>query len=97
MRKYMQTQTYDVEMTSALSAAFFGGSKNSSLFRQASSVRTRFLATRAAAEYLGVSVWTIRNHAHEGRLPYIPGGKWRFDREDLDRFAGMAKETAQIL
>lgn len=95
----MQTsyRSYSYKMTPELSAALFGGAKKPSLFRKASSVRARFLATRDAAEYLGVSVWTLRNHVHEGRLSYIPGGKWRFDREDLDRFAAMAKEKEQIL
>jgi excisionase family DNA binding protein len=89
-------KSYSYEMTPEPSAAFFGGPGASSVFR-ASRVRTRFLATKAAAEYLGVSVWTLRNHVHEGRLSYIPGGKWRFDREDLDRFAAMAKEKEQVL
>ena len=89
-------QTIDLEMSKALSDAFFNP-RALSLFRKASSARPRFLATRAAAEYLGVSVWTLRNHVHEGRLSYIPGGKWRFDREDLDRFAAMAKEKEQVL
>jgi excisionase family DNA binding protein len=109
----MQTsyRSYSYKMTPELCAALFGAPalhlskdvsnaffpRSSSLFRKASRVRTRFLATRDAAEYLGVSVWTLRNHVHEGRLSYIPGGKWRFDREDLDRFAAMAKEKEQIL
>lgn len=90
-------KSYSYKMTPELSAAFFGGPSTSSLFRKASCVQSRFLATRAAAEYLGVSVWTLRNHVHEGRLSYIPGGKWRFDREELDRFAAMAKEKEQVL
>ncbi|HTT18063.1 MAG TPA: helix-turn-helix domain-containing protein [Candidatus Sulfotelmatobacter sp.] len=90
-------KSYSYKMTPELSAVLFGGPGASSLFRKASHIQTRFLATKAAAEYLGVSVWTLRNHVHEGRLSYIPGGKWRFDREDLDRFAAMAKEKEQVL
>ena len=90
-------QIIDLAMSKALSDAFFNPRASSLFFRMASGVRPRFLATRAAAEYLGVSVWTLRNHVHEGRLSYIPGGKWRFDREDLDRFAAMAKEKEQVL
>ena len=90
-------KSYSYKMTPELSAAFFGGLGASSLFRKARRIEARFLATKAAAEYLGVSVWTLRNHVHEGRLSYIPGGKWRFDREDLDRFAAMAKEKEQVL
>jgi excisionase family DNA binding protein len=85
-----------LKMSQDVYEAFFNP-RASSLFRKVSSVRTRFLATRAAAEYLGVSAWTLRNHVHEGRLSYIPGGKWRFDREDLDRFAAMSKEKEQVL
>jgi excisionase family DNA binding protein len=83
-------QTIDLEMSKDLSEAFFNPLA-SSLFR------TRFLATKAAAEYLGVSVWTLRNHVHEGRLSYIPGGKWRFDRKDLDRFVMESKEKERVL
>ena len=90
-------RAYSYPMTPELSAGLFGGPGASSLFRKASRIQTRFLATKAAAEYLGVSVWTLRNHVHEGRLSYIPGGKWRFDREDLDRFAAMAMEKEQVL
>jgi excisionase family DNA binding protein len=89
-------QTIDLEMTKDLSDAFFNP-RASSLFRKVSSVRTRFLATRDAAEYLGVSVWTLRSYVHDGRLEYIPGGKWRFDREDLDRFLVASKERGQAL
>ena len=89
-------QTIDLEMTKELSDALFNP-QASSLFRKTNRIQTRFLATKAAAEYLGVSVWTLRNHVHEGRLSYIPGGKWRFDREDLDRFVAMTKEKEQVL
>jgi excisionase family DNA binding protein len=89
-------QIIDLKMSKELSEAIFNPPP-SSLFRKVSHVQTRFLATKAAAEYLGVSVWTLRNHVHEGWLSYIPGGKWRFDREDLDRFAAMAKEKEQVL
>ncbi len=83
-------QIIDLGMSKDLSEAIFN-SRALSLFR------TRFLATKAAAEYLGVSVWTLRNHVHEGRLPYLPGGKWRFDRKDLDRFVVDSKEKGQVL
>jgi excisionase family DNA binding protein len=89
-------QTIDLEMTKDLSDAFFNP-RASSLFRKVSSVPARFLATRAAAEYLGVSVWTLRSYVHDGRLDYIPGGKWRFDREDLDIFLVSSKEREQAL
>ena len=52
----------------------------------------RVLKTREAAEYLGISVWTLRDHVHAGRLHYLPGGAWRFDRDDLDEFVKQSKE-----
>jgi len=90
-------RTWEIDGGILLPPCYDFGPRASSLFRKSSPVRTRFLATRAAAEYLGVSVWTLRSHVHGGRLSYFPGGKWRFDREDLDRFAAMAKEQEQVL
>ena len=94
-------QTIELEWSKDLSDAWFNP-RASSLFHTGLRVQrearaTRFLATKAAAEYLGVSVWTLRNHVHEGRLSYIPGGKWRFDREDLERFVVESKEKEQVL
>lgn len=89
-------QIIDLDLSKELSDAFFNP-RAASLFRTVGSVRVRFLATRDAAEYLGVSVWTLRSYVHDGRLDYIPGGKWRFDREDLDRFLVASKEREQAL
>jgi excisionase family DNA binding protein len=86
----------DLDLSKDLSEAIFSP-RASSLFRKVSSVRARFLATRDAAEYLGVSVWTLRSYVHDGRLEYISGGKWRFDRGDLDRFLVASKEREQAL
>lgn len=94
-------QITSLELSKEVSGALFNP-RASSLFHtvlriQREACATRCLATKAAAEYLGVSVWTLRNHVHEGRLSYIPGGKWRFDREDLDRFVVESKEKEQVL
>jgi hypothetical protein len=54
-----------------------------------SPVRPRLLPLKAAAQYLGLTVWGIRERAWAGQLPVVtfPGGrKWYFDVHDLDRF-----------
>jgi excisionase family DNA binding protein len=88
-------QEFSTKMSDTLAAAFFG--RPSSLFQKLSRGESRFLPTKKAAEYLGVSVWTLRNHVHEGRLSYIPGGKWRYDRRDLDRFLETSKEKELVI
>ena len=40
-----------------------------------------------AAEYLGISVFSLRKLAREQRIPYGKiGRQWRFRKEDLDAF-----------
>jgi excisionase family DNA binding protein len=55
------------------------------------------LRTREAAQYLGVSTWTMRRLVHEGKLAYTcdsEDGWWRFDVRDLDRYVEASKRTA---
>jgi excisionase family DNA binding protein len=49
---------------------------------------TRWFSTSQAAEYLGVSVNTVRNYIADGRLKVHRMGPklLKFDRADLDRF-----------
>lgn len=62
----------------------------------------RLLDLEAAAAYLGVSPWTIRDMAAAGVLPRVrvplPGGrelrKLLFDKADLDRLIEEWKEAA---
>jgi excisionase family DNA binding protein len=83
----MHTQTYNLKMTGALSAAFFGGSKPT-LFQE----RTcRLLTTVEAAEYLNTSPWTVRRLVYRGELKAIRGRIWKFDRKDLDRWIERVK------
>ena len=44
------------------------------------------LRTRAAACYLGLSPWKVRELVRDGRLPVLSGKYWRFRLEDLDEF-----------
>lgn len=47
----------------------------------------RWLSVQAAAQYLSVTVFTVRDAAWRGELAYIKAGKrWVFDRLDLDKF-----------
>ena len=54
----------------------------------------RVLRTADAARYLGVSPWTVRRLAAEGKLGFLPGKFLRFDREELDAF--IAKEKVRL-
>jgi excisionase family DNA binding protein len=56
----------------------------------------RLLRTKAAANYLDVSPWTIRRLTQSGELPYVvavDGGPWKFDIRDLDKFVETHKQT----
>lgn len=53
-------------------------------------VTPRFLRTREAAKYLGVSPRTLRRLAQEGQIPVVQineGSPWLFDLTDLTTFA----------
>src|SRR6266849_7002156 len=52
-------------------------------------VAKRLLTTKAAAEYLSYSAWTIRQLVHNGKLRPVSGCddcSWRFDVNDLDEY-----------
>jgi len=50
----------------------------------------RLLRTRQAAEYLGMSPWSLRRMVEHRELLYVSAGDhtsaWRFDIHDLDRW-----------
>ena len=53
----------------------------------------RWVTVEEAARYLSVTVFTIRNAAWSGELPFIRAGKRNiFDRIDLDRWAESRKQ-----
>lgn len=64
-------------------------------------VTRRLLDSEGAAQYLGVSSWTIRDLEASGHLPRVrlplPGGKevrkLLYDRADLDRLIDNSKDT----
>jgi excisionase family DNA binding protein len=56
-------------------------------------VDKRWVTVEEAARYLSVTVFTIRNAAWSGELPFIRAGKRNiFDRIDLDRWAESRKQ-----
>jgi len=51
--------------------------------------KRRLLRTREAAEYLGLSEWSIRQRVQNGELPVVRGCEecnWQFDVCDLDAY-----------
>jgi excisionase family DNA binding protein len=56
-------------------------------------VDKRWVTVEEAARYLSVTVFTIRNAAWGGELPFVRAGKRNiFDRNDLDRWAENRKQ-----
>jgi len=55
----------------------------------------KLLTVNQAAEYSGLSAWTIRNMVHRGQLRYIPGKHWKIDVRDLDKTLESMKETRE--
>ena len=52
-------------------------------------VAPRVLKTKAAASYLGISSWKLRNLVQSGEIRYIPGdgtSPWLFDKQELDQW-----------
>ena len=52
----------------------------------------RLLSQREAANYLGVSYWTLRDLTFRGEIPYIRiKRRILVDRADLERYIGRVK------
>ncbi|MDA2932139.1 helix-turn-helix domain-containing protein [Nitrospinae bacterium AH-259-F20] len=57
-----------------------------------SSVNPKLLDVKTAAQYLGISPWTIREMQWRGDLPYVKfNRKIYFARKDLDAFIELHK------
>ena len=57
----------------------------------------RLLGLKDASEYLGISTWTLRSLAEEGRVPVVRfndggNGKWFFEIDDLEGLIDRHKE-----
>jgi excisionase family DNA binding protein len=60
-------------------------------------IQPRLLAVKAAAAYMGCTVWAARKLAWERELPFCKiGGRLLFDRADLDRYIDMQKTAAAL-
>jgi excisionase family DNA binding protein len=57
-----------------------------------SKVDARLLSTAQAADYLGISTWTVRRLAHDGELPFIRRKYFYFAVADLDRYIQQNRE-----
>lgn len=60
-------------------------------------ITPRLLRTKSAAAYLGLSPWSLRKLAQDGKIPFIAdtqGSPFRFDRVDLDRYIEHSKTTS---
>lgn len=56
----------------------------------------RLLTLKAAADFLGLTVWAMRERIWKGEIPVVqfPGGRKQFlDRADLDAFIQRNKRT----
>jgi excisionase family DNA binding protein len=56
----------------------------------------RLLTLKQASQYLGLTVWAIRERVWNGQLPVLqfPGGKKQYlDRNDLESFIERNKRT----
>lgn len=55
----------------------------------------RMMKTNAAAAYLAISAWKLRNLVQSGEISFIPGdgtSPWLFDRQELDRWIETRKQ-----
>ena len=57
----------------------------------------RLLGLKDASEYLGISTWTLRSLAEEGKVPVVRfndggNGKWFFEIDDLEGLIDRHKE-----
>ena len=58
-------------------------------------IQPRLLHVRAAAEYIGATVWFVRTLAWEKKIPHVLfGHRLLFDKADLDRYVDSQKVAA---
>jgi len=72
--------------------------KNKASAREHWTSSPRLLPLKAAAQYLGLTVWALRERIWAGALPVVqfPGGRKQYlDVRDLDGFIERHKKTVQ--
>jgi excisionase family DNA binding protein len=58
-------------------------------------IQPRMLNVKAAAEYLGCTVWFMRTLAWEKKIPHVIfGNRLLFDKADIDRYVESQKVPA---
>ena len=73
-----------------------GINKKNSAYWNEHPMTPRLLPLKAAAEYLGLTVWALRERIWAGQIPVVqfPGGRKQYiDIEDIDRFIVKNKRT----
>ena len=57
---------------------------------------TQLRTTKAAADYLGVTVNTVKNYARQGKLPVVKFSSraYRFRLDDLEEFIAKSRVSA---
>jgi len=59
--------------------------------------RHQYFTMVEAADFMGISVWVLRDMARSGRIPRIKiGARVLFDRSDLDRFMISQKQMQNL-
>ena len=64
--------------------------------RMSNPMRPRLLSLKTAAEYLGLTVWALRERIWAGQIPVVrfPGGRKQYlDIQDLEKFIDNNKIT----
>ena len=60
--------------------------------RPRATITARGLKTSAAAEYLGISPWKLRQLVYTKQIPVVRGRHWVFDVRDLDLYLERTKK-----
>jgi len=69
--------------------------RGSQRVQQAAALVKRLVTTKEAAQYLGMSDWSIRQLVRSGKLPVVSGCEecnWRFDVHDLNEYVDNNKQ-----
>lgn len=60
-------------------------------------ITPRLLSIKAAAQYLGATIWAVRTLAWQQEVAFLKiGGRILFDRADLDRYIDTQKLAASV-
>jgi excisionase family DNA binding protein len=83
-------------MTTSLKGGFMSGKYFTTLRESADPLQSRLLTIKQAAEYLGVSISSVRRMIQKGEVPvvrYGPNGPNLIDIRDLDKWIERRKQA----